>query len=987
MRNSKIILGAYATVLMTLSASANAAGLGKLTVLSSLGEPLRAEIEVLDVADLDLSTLTARMASSEAFRQSGIERASTVSSVRFAIEKKKKDGVVIKVSSPQVISDPFLDLLIEFQWPTGRLVREYTVLLDPPGYAKPEAVAPVALPAIADKGAQKPAAVSEPTPLPPPEKAKPEPKAAPSRKAVAAEKPQGDKYGPVKKGQSLYQIAGEVKPAEVSLEEMLVALYRSNPNAFAGKNMNRLVTGKILTVPSAEGAGKISQSEAKKEIRAQVSDWKAYREKLAAAVEAAPAPAAKEEPAKQASAGKITTKTEEKAAPKPSQDVLKLSKAEAGKGAAAKTGDDKLHAMQEDLLAKEKTLKDANERIAQLEKTVKDMQRLLEVKNQNLAAMQQQATPAKAEAPKPEQKEAPKPEAKPEEKKAEVPPAPKPVEAKPAEKPKPKPVVKPEPKPEPSLVDAVMGEPMYLGGLGALVLLLIGGALAAVRKIREKRLAGFQTSMLSGGDLVAPAEKAGAAASDTSFLTDFSQAGLGTIDTNEVDPIAEAEVYMAYGRDGQAEEILKEAMVKDPHRYEIHLKLLEIYAGRKNLHAFETLATELYAALEGQHSPIWDKAAQMGHNLDPSNPLYGTAPVAPMEGEMEKTMVLTPAKMEALHEAAAAEGAAASAALADLDFDLGTGAGQPQAEAAAAVDLDLGEAVAEEEMLDVSFPGEEAVALELGEPTPAPEAAPVHAEEEAGLDFILEEPAVAVPEAAAPTAAPAAPPSDMEALDFDFESLTVAPPAEPAVAEHEAGMEDILEMGQLPEPAAEVAPAMEMAEEAALPEVEMGLEMPALEVEVPAEAEAPLETASSELEMPEFEAPAAEEAIEAAPAPAGEVDMAGLDFDFNLEEPVKAEAAEAAQPVVPELDLSGISLDLEEPGAAPVPAAEPAAESLPELVVDESRWQEAATKLDLAKAYMEMGDREGAREILQEVLKEGNDQQKQDAQSMLVELS
>lgn len=977
MRNSKIILGAYATVLMTLSASADAAGLGKLTVLSSLGEPLRAEIEVLDVADLDLSTLTARMASSEAFRQSGIDRATIVSSVRFAIEKKKKDGVVIKVSSPQIISDPFLDLLVEFQWPTGRLVREYTVLLDPPGYARPEAVVPVALPAIADKEAQKAAAVSEPTPLPPPEKAKPEPKAAPSRKAVAAEKPQGDKYGPVKKGQSLYQIAGEVKPAEVSLEEMLVALYRSNPNAFAGKNMNRLVTGKILNVPSAEEAGKISQPEAKKEIRAQVSDWKAYREKLAAAVEAAPAPAAKEEPAKQAAAGKITTKTEEKAAPKPSQDVLKLSKAEAGKGAAAKTGDDKLHAMQEDLLAKEKTLKEANERIAQLEKTVKDMQRLLEVKNQNLAAVQQQATPVKAEAPKPEQKEAPKAEAKPEEKKAEVPPAQKPAEAKPAEKPKPKPVVKPEPKPEPSLMDTVMGEPMYLGGLGALVLLLIGGALAAMRKIKEKRLAGFQTSMLSGGDLVAPAEKAGAAASDTSFLTDFSQAGLGTIDTNEVDPIAEAEVYMAYGRDGQAEEILKEAMVKDPHRYEIHLKLLEIYAGRKNLHAFETLATELYAALEGQHSPIWDKAAQMGHAIDPTNPLYGTAPVAPMEGEMEKTMVLTPAKMEALHEAAATEGAAASAALADLDFDLGAGAEQPQAEAAAAVDIDLGEPAAEEEMLDVSFPGEEAEALDLGEPTPAAEAAPVHAEEEAGLDFILEEPAVSVPEAAAP----AAPPSDMEALDFDFESLTVAPPAEPAMAEHEAGMEDILEMAQQAEPAAEAVPAMEMAEEAALPEVDMGLEMPALETEAPAEAEAPLEMASSELEMPELEAPAAEETIEAAPAPAGEVDMAGLDFDFNLEEPVKAEAAEAAQPAVPELDLSGISLDLEEPAPAPV------AESLPDIVVDESRWQEAATKLDLAKAYMEMGDREGAREILQEVLKEGNDQQKQDAQSMLVELS
>lgn len=979
MRNSKIILGAYATVLMTLSASADAAGLGKLTVLSSLGEPLRAEIEVLDVADLDLSTLKANLASGEAFRQSGIERVPTLFSVHFAIEKKKRDGVVIKLSSPQSISDPFLDFLVEFQWPTGRLVREYTVLLDPPGFAKQEAVAPVALPGVAEK-VGKPVAAPEPAPLPPPEKAKPEPKAAPSRKTVASEKPRGDKYGPVKKGQTLYQIAGEVKPAEVSLEEMLVALYRSNPNAFAGKNMNRLVTGKILNVPSAEEAEKISQPEAKKEIHAQVSDWKAYREKLAAAVEAAPAPAGKEEPAKQVATGKITAKTEEKAAPKPSQDVLKLSKAEAGKGAAAKTGGDKLQAMQEDLLAKEKTIKDANERIAQLEKTVKDMQRLLEVKNQNLAAMQQPA-PAKAEPAKPEQKEVPKPELKPEEKKAEAPPAPKPAEVKPVEKPKPKPVAKPEPKPEPepepSLVDTIMGEPMYLGGLGALVLLLIGGVLMAVRKIREKRMAGFQTSMLSAGDLVAPAEKAGAAASDTSFLTDFSQAGLGTIDTNEVDPIAEAEVYMAYGRDGQAEEILKEAMTKDPHRYEIHLKLLEIYAGRKNLSAFETLATELYAALEGQHSPIWDKAAQMGHVLDPRNPLYGTTPAVPAEGEMEKTMVLTPAKMEALHEAAAAEG---EGALADLDFDLGTMSEQPRAEQAAELDIDVGEPAAEEEeMLDVSLPGEEALDLAPGESSPAQEAAPVHAEEEVGLDFILEEPSLAASAPAQEEKTPAAAvPSDMEALDFDFESLNVPPSAEPAAVEPEAGMEDILEMAKLAEPEAEVVPAPEIREEPAEVGLDMGFEMPVTEVSPVAE-EVSLEMPSAELEMPEFEAPAMEETIEAAPPPVAEADAAGLDFDFNLEEPAKVEEAEPPQPAVPELDLSGISLDLEEPA--------PVVESLADVAVDEGRWQEAATKLDLAKAYMEMGDREGAREILQEVLKEGNDQQKQDAQSMLSELS
>jgi len=1002
-RYSKITLGVYAALSLMFSASAGATGLGRLSVLSNLGEPLRAEIEVLDAATVDLSTLKAQLASSDVFRQVGVERAPTLSTLRFEVEKKRSGGAIIKVTSSQSINDPFVDMLIELQWPTGRLVREYTILLDPPGYAKQEAVAPVSLPAIADKTMSQPEVAPEPVPLPAPEskpaemaKAKPaeeKPRAEAAKPAVvkkpapaAMSKAQAEKYGPVKKGQTLYQIAGELKPAEVSLEEMLVALYRANPDAFAGKNMNRLVTGKILNVPSAEEATTIGQTNASREIRAQVSDWKAYRQKLAAAVAATPAPAAKEEAPKQAAAGKITAKTEEKAAPKPSQDVLKVSKGE-GKG-----GDERVRALQEDLVAKEKAVKDANERIAQLEKTVKDMQHLLDVKSQSMAAMQKQAQPAAPSSPevkkevtkteevaKPEAKEAAKPaEAqKPEEKKAE---------AKPAEKPKKTPVKKPEPKPEPSLMDQVMEEPMYLGGLGALVLLVIGGALVALRKIREKRMAGFDSGMMSSGDLGAPAAKVGAAASDTSFLTDFSQAGLGTIDTNEVDPIAEADVYMAYGRDGQAEEILKEAMVKDPHRYEIHLKLLEIYAGRKNVTAFETLATELYAALEGQQSPIWDKAAQMGRTLDPNNPLYGTAPAPTAEDDMEKTMVLTPEKMEAMQEPAAESG------LGDLDFNLDAGEA-PVAEApAAAVDLDLGEAKTEpeDEMLDVSAPGgEEALDLVLGE---SAEAAPaeVEAPEESGLDFILEEPAVAeaAPAAAAAEAAPT-PAADIDALDFDFEAMSApAAPAQeaemPVEAPAASGAEEMLDVAGFEVPAAAEAPLAEMPTEEHKPEAPaadlgMDFDLSAMDAML---AEAPAEVPAVEAEPAAAEQPA-EEVIEAAPAPAADLDVSALDFDFNLDEAAAAQEAtpeaKAEAPAAPEMDISGISLDLDETTVAPPPG-----EAAP--AVDDSRWQEAATKLDLAKAYMEMGDREGAREILQEVLSEGSDQQQDEAKSMLAEL-
>ena len=133
---------------------------------------------------------------------------------------------------------------------------------------------------------------------------------------------------------------------------------------------------------------------------------------------------------------------------------------------------------------------------------------------------------------------------------------------------------------------------------------------------------------MTGGD-VRPNTVIGAASGgsvntgDTSFLTDFSQAGLGTIDTHDVDPIAEAEVYMAYGRDAQAEEILKEAISKNPDRHEVRVKLLEIYAARRNTTAFESVAGELYAALGSKSSPLWDKACEMGRSIDPTNPLYG----------------------------------------------------------------------------------------------------------------------------------------------------------------------------------------------------------------------------------------------------------------------------------------------------------------------------------------------------------------------------
>jgi pilus assembly protein FimV len=173
-------------------------------------------------------------------------------------------------------------------------------------------------------------------------------------------------------------------------------------------------------------------------------------------------------------------------------------------------------------------------------------------------------------------------------------------------------------------MDSLLEDPVPLAAGGAL---LVAG-LAGAWYWRKKRSAKLETSLLgvSTTDTSSVFGTSGGRSVDTgsALQTDFSQSGIGAIDTDEVDPVAEADVYMAYGRDAQAEEILKEALQKDPSRQGVRVKLLEIYAGRKDLKAFETAAGELYAATGGQ-GPDWEKAAALGRQIDPANTMYGGA--------------------------------------------------------------------------------------------------------------------------------------------------------------------------------------------------------------------------------------------------------------------------------------------------------------------------------------------------------------------------
>ena len=258
-----------AALLLWVPLHALGAGLGKLTVLTALGQPLSAEIEVVSLQPGEEESLVARFASAEAYQQAGIETNPATLGVRFSIDRR--DGRhVIKMVSNAPINEPFLNVLVELSWNSGRLVREYTFLLDPPEYKAPVAVTPAPAPAPAA------AAPTAATPVPAPRAVQERPMAPLAAPSGAAS---GKTYE-VKKGDTLGKIAGETNPGGgVSLQQMLIALYRANPDAFIGSNINRLRAGRILNVPDQAAASAVDEDDARRLVNAQGQDFRAYQSK------------------------------------------------------------------------------------------------------------------------------------------------------------------------------------------------------------------------------------------------------------------------------------------------------------------------------------------------------------------------------------------------------------------------------------------------------------------------------------------------------------------------------------------------------------------------------------------------------------------------------------------------------------------------------------------------------------------------------------
>jgi pilus assembly protein FimV len=700
---------------------------------------------------------------------------------------------------------------------------------------------------------------------------------------------------------------------------MLVGLFRSNPDAFVG-NMNRLKAGQILRVPEREKLADTVPQDAVKEVRIQAANWNAYRQKIADAAGNAPA-----SESRSVARGKIAAVEDKAAAKDAPKEVVKLSKGEsapvsgkADKGGAV-SAKDRMRVLEDEAIVREKALAEANSRVVQLEKNIKDMQRLLELKGGAPGPKAEPAPPAKAEPAKaapakaepPKAAEPPKDMAKSEATKdiakaepakdaksepakdaAKVEPAKDAEKAPDAPKaataPKPKPVVVPPPPPEPDLLDQLTSDPLYMaGGAGILALLGVGGYVMV-----RRRKAGANEDEQKKTEPRKVVMAGSAAATPMAVAPVVAQAMV-----DDVDPLAEADLYLNFGRDAQAEEVLKDALAKNPNHQEAKVKLLQIFAGRKDKEAFETLAKDLHAQTGGA-GDNWIKAAGMGYALDAGNALYAAGSSAPAA------------------ELPASGGAAGT----DLDFDLELAPDGKVAGATTDIELDVGKTM-------IMQPGQLAGLAAGGDPSTTRDITSDSgiaraAAENAGAaapDFTLNVPAIKPTDAAEPDLTLDAPGSDEmtqsnfklgtaaggNMIDFNFDSTAIIPPA----------------------------------------------------------AEAPPEKGYTHDKTVVM-------------SPENQDKAAGLDVDLGSGK--SAKVAGDAPPMLPELKFDDINLNFDESkaGAAKALAAGDAG-------TKDDHWYDVQTKFDLAKAYQEMGDKDGTREILLEVIKEGDAAQQTEAKALL----
>jgi pilus assembly protein FimV len=584
---SAILLGLWAPAAQALS-------LGQISVKSTLGEPLSAEIDILDINADEAATLVTRVASPDAFKASGLDYNAAISGLRASLYRRANGKPYLKLTGDKPVNDPYVDMILEANWNSGRIVRDYTMLFDPPSF-KATAPASSASPTLAQTPKAAPAVTPTrptavaPTPMP----AKTEPSAA-VKKDTSADTPQQVR---VKPGETASHLAGAYKPVNVSLDQMLVALLRTNPDAFVNNNVNRLKAGALVDLPTEAQSSETAPAQASQMILAQSQDFNNYRRGLATG-----APSADVTPPKREASGKVQAKVDDKKAPLVSADKLTLSKGNLAGAASAEQ------------LVQARKAKETADRAAELAKNLQDLSKIAAASS---AAASSTVPVARASAPA--SASVPAASARATSSAPATPAITAPVPAKPLPT---APV--PDAVAEPSFIDGLLENPMVPVGAAGLLALLAG---LGIYRAKQRKKSASQDSIFADSKLQPESFFGGtggrnvdtndSATTGSSMM--YSPSQLDAVD--DVDPVAEADVYLAYGRDLQAEEILKDALRTNPERLAIHQKLLEIYAKRRDSKTFESIATLAFNLTNGTGTD-WERICEKGLALEPDNALY-----------------------------------------------------------------------------------------------------------------------------------------------------------------------------------------------------------------------------------------------------------------------------------------------------------------------------------------------------------------------------
>ena len=850
--------------------NAAALSLGAIHVQSHLGEPLRAEIDIPELSAAEAGSLQTTMATPDIFQAHGMEFGAIARSVRIELVHRAQGMSKIKLSTTTPVNDPFVDLILQANWNAGNLTRSYTLLLDPP----PATAAPA--PTVAAQ-ASAPAQTGR--------SYRSQPRVQATIPATAAASPAATPAADnvtVRPGDTAGRIATAHAIAGVSLDQMLVAMLHNNPSAFIGGNVNRIKAGAVLSLPNAEQAQSTSATEARQIVAAQSKDFNAYRRKLAERTAKAQVAAAE-----RSAAGKVQAQVQDNAPTATPADKLTLSK-----GAVAAKAEEAL-AQKKQAAAQDARAQELQRNLAELEKISNDAAPEAPATAGSVAASPETtaapgtaapqdsaatlAVPANPPAPATEEStstatDTPEPEPAAATPKAEAP-------KKPAPK---KPVAPPPPAPEPSLLDELLGNPLVPAGAAAIVALL-GLLVWRKRKAGQSGPTSFADSSLDVGQLPPDSlfDSSGGQQVDTKSEGAPSTMAYSPsqLDANgDVDPIAEADVYLAYGKEDEALKILHEALRTAPDRVPLHVKLAEIYAKQQDLTQLEITARTVYNLANGTGSD-WERVRALGFSMDPYNALYTDDNPVP---------ATTSGFAQALAESEAPPAPATSAAPAPSS-------GEATDQFIAALDSQL----------DIAAPPSHQDLPSQIQDTQFAEGAPSTQDAVPAFDFNALD--LNLPTAAAPTAATAQTPQpdaatpSMETLDFSLDNDFVMPaspvPATPAPADTSAAEDDF------------------------------GLST--------------LDFSDADLSPAQNDSGLAQFNQKDAPAPAATPDL-GLD-----------------------------SLQFNSPS---------------DSTADSTANNPLATKLDLAQEFATIGDAEGARALIEEVLAEADGTLKVRAQKMLSEL-